>query len=76
MVKTRSVDPEIQQMLDASGLEWHTEFSRRHQKLFVAGRMIQVLPLYPRTGQNPRGDANARANVRRYIRSLKCPSTP
>lgn len=61
------VSEELREELNRSGVPWCVEHGRRHDKLYVGGRMVQVLT---------RGrvvswyaDANALACVRRAVKN-------
>ena len=60
------IHPELEAMLKGSGLEWELRRGKRHAKLIVAGRLVQVLPYgSTRLSAKCRHHLNCVANVRR-----------
>jgi len=65
---TTALSREVRDLLEASGLQWSLENGKRHPKLFVAGRLVLVLPRSGRTGLT--NGRNQIAAVRRAIKQL------
>lgn len=66
----RPLAPYLRELLEASGLEWRVESGRRHRKVYVAGRMVLVVP---HTAGRDAGSQsrNAEAALRRAIRTAQ-----
>lgn len=64
--------PEVLELLEASGLKWELRDGRKHHKLVVAGRLVQVIPR-GRTAVQPkcRQHLNCMAALRRALRELE-----
>jgi hypothetical protein len=60
--KRRARLEELKPLLDQTGMEWRIEEGSRHHKVFLAGRMILVLP---RTFSEGRGSPDLAVQVRR-----------
>lgn len=58
----------VREALESSGVEWELVTGKKHHKLLIRGRMVQVLPRGSRSCA-PRGDANCLAAVRRALRA-------
>ena len=64
--------PDVKEVLDASGLPWRIEEGSRHRKVFVADRLISILPksnaaLRRGTGRTRQ---NSLAHIRQGIRKV------
>lgn len=45
------IDKRITEALKEIGLPWHVERGKKHQKIFVCGRMVAVVSRKPKTGR-------------------------
>jgi hypothetical protein len=61
---------EAKTFLDESGVDWRIENGKKHRKLFVNGRMVQVINRTGTSG-NWRDAANFMARLRKVVRTLK-----
>jgi hypothetical protein len=65
------LNPKIRTLLEDSGAAWSIKPGRRHDLLFVEGRMVLPLPRGSRVNQNGRcAVLNALATVRRRLREV------
>jgi len=55
--------------LESSGVAYEIKKGSRHHKLYVAGRMVSVLPYSSKAGDT-RAPQNIRATVRRVLREI------
>lgn len=60
---------DVEQMLEASGLQWEVQPGRRHDRLLIQGRMVQIL-CHGHRREHGRAWDNMRARIRRAIREL------
>lgn len=63
------VSDELREELNRSGVPWRVEHGKRHDKLYVGGRMVQVLTRGRAISWY--ADANALACVRRAIKKYE-----
>lgn len=63
------LDPEIRKMLDEAGVPWTLDTGSRHFKVRVSGVLVLVVPADYRIAGGGRNALNARACVRRFLRS-------
>lgn len=55
--------------LEGCGLPWTVEQGKKHHKLYIDGRFVDILPLT--MTDPPRMNLKIRAHVRRFVRDLK-----
>lgn len=69
---SRRLHPEVEALLASSGVPWELRSGRKHHKLFVAGRMVQVVP-HGATAIDPkcRAHRNCLASLRRLLREAR-----
>lgn len=69
----------ILEELETCGFDWRVENGGRHAKVFVANRMVGILPFSKKArhgASNSRSNLNLRAAIRRVVRELLCASAP
>ena len=58
----------LRRTLDATGLPWEVRNGGRHRKLFIADRMVAILPFGEDASGHPRAMRNTKARIRRFLR--------
>jgi hypothetical protein len=59
----------IQQALDECPLPWEIIPGKKHQQVFISGKLVGVFPLNAKKGsQGGKGGLNVRAAIKRAIR--------
>ena len=64
------VDPMVVDMLTAAGVSWELVHGKKHVKLVVEGKLVNVFPTTLRKHTAGRHLVNARCQVRRRLREL------
>lgn len=72
MTSPQKLYPPLRELLDATGLPWEIIPGRRHQKIFIAGRMVTVVS-HGKSLQKGQSDlGQVKSAVRRFVQGLQC----
>lgn len=64
------IPPELREMLDATGLDWTIKTGKKHQKIFLDGRMIGVFSHGYRPSRDDKDFDSIRCAIQRRQRAM------